>query len=82
MEALFRAYLANLKLGAQILGAIVIAALVTSAIGKLILLIPGIDADAREYIGPMVFIVCFVGVVWGYDRYRRWRFFKNLGKSN
>ena len=82
MGALFRAYLANLKLWAQFIGATILAAVAAAGLGKLILLIPGIDADARDYIGPLCFIVCFVGVVWGYDRYRRWRFFRSVGKSN
>jgi hypothetical protein len=63
--------MSNLKLGAQIVGAIALAFLMAFLVFRLISLFPGIGSDAQLYIGIALLIGSYVAVLWGYLRYQR-----------
>ena len=64
--------MSNLKLGAQIVGAIAVACLMLFLVIRLTSLFPGIGIDAQQYIGIALLIGSYVAVLWGHHlRYQR-----------
>jgi hypothetical protein len=80
IRALVEAYIHKFQLVLLISGAMVIATIGGVILSKLIIWVLGLHPGMIDSILPVCFLVVLAGEAFAYQRYLRWRFFKDLTK--
>jgi hypothetical protein len=80
LRALLLYYVDEFRRLLLVLAAIVIAMLGTALLSAVISFVFGLGSDKLDFLLPVCFLAVLAGEAFAYQRYLRWRFFKDLTK--